>query len=122
MCQMLLSIHPKHVENIFLGTKRFEFRKVRCRSPITKIIIYSTSPIMQVVAEAEVVDIIEDNPSIVWEKTQEFAGISKTFFDDYFNGRDKAIAYQFGKITRYDIPKNLSDYGILNAPQSFVYL
>ncbi len=85
MSQMLLSINPEHVENILLGTKRFEFRKVRCKSEISKIIIYATAPVMQVVAEAEVTGIIEDNPNRVWSITAEYAGISKGVFDIYFS-------------------------------------
>lgn len=122
MSQMLLSINPEHVENILLGTKKFEFRKVRCKADISKIIIYATSPIMQVVAEAEVLGIIEDDPTAVWDLTAEFAGISKRFFDQYYQGREKAVAYRLGKVKKYTRPKALSDYGINFAPQSFVYV
>lgn len=52
MCKILLSINPNHVENIFNGTKKYEFRKVECKKPVDKIIIYSTSPIKKVVGEA----------------------------------------------------------------------
>ncbi|MDO9566552.1 MAG: hypothetical protein Q7J15_07420 [Candidatus Desulfaltia sp.] len=122
MCQMLLSINPEHVKNILLGTKRVEYRKVRCKSEVDKIIIYATAPVMQVVAEAEVIGIIEDNPNTVWSITAEYAGISKVFFDNYFAGKDKAVAYRLGKVEKYSQPKTLSDYGINFAPQSFVYV
>jgi len=122
MCQMLLSIYPEHVTNICRGTKRFEFRKVRCKANVTKMIIYATSPIMQVVAEAEIIDVIEDEPAIVWETTSKYAGISKKCFDNYFEGKNKAIAYQIGEVIQYSVPRDLLDYGIHNAPQSFVYI
>jgi len=122
MSQMLLSINPEHVENILLGTKRFEFRKVRCKSEVSKIIIYATAPVMQVVAEVEVTGIIEDNPNRVWSITAEYAGISKGFFDIYFSGKNKAVAYCLGKVERYSQPKTLSEYGVNFAPQSFVYV
>ena len=122
MSQMLLSINPEHVENILLGKKKFEFRKVRCKSDVKTIIIYATSPIMQVVAEAEIIGIIEDDPNSVWTLTSEFAGISRGFYDRYFAGKSKAVAYCLGDVERYLIPKNLSDYGISFAPQSFVYV
>ena len=51
MCKLLMSINPEHVNNILSGAKRFEFRKTRCKEDIDSIIIYSTSPIMKVVAE-----------------------------------------------------------------------
>ena len=122
MSQMLLSINPEHVENILIGKKKFEFRKMRCKSDVKTIIIYATSPVMQVVAEAEVIGIIEDDPNSVWRLTSEYAGISKGFFDRYFEGKNKAVAYRLGKVERYAEPKTLSDYGINFAPQSFVYV
>lgn len=122
MCQMLLSINPEHVENILLGTKLFEFRKVRCKSEVDKIIIYSTSPIMRVVAEAELTEIIEDNVDAVWQITQEFAGISREFYEKYYSGKERAVAYKLGNVKKYKKPRKLSDYGLNFAPQSFVYL
>lgn len=74
------------------------------------------------VAEAEVLGIIEDNPDSVWDLTFEYAGISKSFFDRYFEGKEKAVVYHLGKTTQYSRPKTLSDYGINFAPQSFVYV
>ena len=42
---MLISINPQHVENIFNGTKKYEYRKIRCKQDVDKIIIYSTYPL-----------------------------------------------------------------------------
>lgn len=122
MCKMLLSINPEHVENIFSGAKKFEFRKVRCRSEVDRIVIYSTSPVMKIVGEAEVLNVIEGLPAEVWEQTEEYAGIKKTFFDQYYEGKNKAVAYHLGIIKQYQRPLNLSDFGVRSAPQSFVYL
>lgn len=122
MCQMLLSINPEHVENILAGEKKYEFRKVRCKADVDTIIIYATSPVMQVVAEAEVIGVIEDKPDSVWGQTARYAGISKGFFDSYYEGKEKAVAYHLGKVTRYAKPKLLSDFGLSFAPQSFVYI
>lgn len=123
MCQILLSIKPEYVEKIFEGTKRFEFRKVRFkRNDVTKIIIYSTSPVMKVVGEAEIIEIIENTPSLLWEQTKEYAGVDKKFFDKYYEGRKRAVAYKLGKVKKYSKPFQLEDLGIKKAPQSFMYL
>ena len=119
---MLLSINPEHVKNILSGVKRYEFRKVRCRSDVDKMIIYSTSPVMAVVGEAEIVSVIEDHPERVWELTADYSGIDKGFFDEYYREKEKAIAYKLGKINKYLKPLKLSDFGISFAPQSFVYI
>lgn len=122
MCQMLLSINPQHVENILCGKKKYEFRKVKCRSAVDTILIYATSPIMKIVAEAEVLEVLEDNPEKIWHTTSGYAGISKQFYDSYYKGKKRAVAYRLGEVKKYKYPKSLSDYGIKTAPQSFVYV
>lgn len=119
---MLLSVNPEHVDNILSGVKQFEFRKVRCKRDVDSILIYATSPVMLVVGEVEVLEVIEDAPESVWKLTSEFAGVSKSFFDQYYNKNDKAIAYRLGKVEKYLTPLQLSDLGISFAPQSFVYV
>ena len=47
---------------------------------------------------------------------------SKGFFDEYYNGRDKAVAYELDNVTRYGVPKALSDFGLRCPPQSFSYV
>ena len=68
MCAILLSINPNHVENIMNGTKRYEYRKVACKRHVDKILIYSTNPIMRVVGEADVEDVLIDNPEDTTDK------------------------------------------------------
>lgn len=122
MCKLLMSINPEHVENILSGEKKYEFRKRKCKERIDSIVIYSTAPVMKVVAEVEVKDIIEGTPQTVWKKTSNAAGINKQFFDKYFLGKDIAIAYVLGYVTQFDSPRSLSDYGVKAAPQSYVYI
>ena len=122
MYTILLPIHPDHVKNIFNGTKRYEFRKRICKKPVDRILIYSTSPVMKVTGEAEIEDILVDTPEIIWERTKEKAGIDKRFFDRYYAGRNQAVAYKLKNITEYEMPKELKDYGISRAPQSFQYI
>lgn len=122
MCRILLSINPQYVESIMSGTKRYEFRKVKCKEKVDKIIIYSTYPVMKVVGEAEVLDVLVNSPEEVWKKTSSFSGITKEFFDSYFSGHQKAVAYKLGKVKKYKKPVNLLDFGIKAAPQSFVYI
>ncbi|MDD2245320.1 MAG: hypothetical protein PHR13_12030 [Dysgonamonadaceae bacterium] len=122
MCKMLLSVNPEHVDNILSGVKQFEFRKVRCKRDVESILIYATSPVMLVVGEAEVREVIEGAPESVWKLTTDFAGVSKPFFDRYYKNKKKAIAYRLGKVERYLQPLPLSAFGISFAPQSFVYV
>lgn len=119
---MLLSINPEHVANILNGEKKYEFRKVRCKEKVDKIIIYSTAPVMRVVGEVDVLDIYEEEPGTLWDITAEHSGISKDFFDEYYKGKKRAVAFKLGKVKKHKTPFTLADFGLNFAPQSFVYL
>ena len=122
MCRMLLSINPEHVNNILQGNKRVEFRKVKNKIDVEQIVIYSTAPVMQVVAEATVEEVIIGDVLEVWRLTKAFAGITYDYYREYYRGKDTAIAYKLCNVTPYSKPRSLSDFGILHPPQSFQYL
>lgn len=122
MCMMLLSINPVHVENILNGTKHYEFRKRACKRHVDKILIYSTTPVMKVVGEAEIEDVLVDKPEAIWEKTKKKSGIDKAFFDQYYEKRNQAVAYKLKNVVKYDRPKELKEYGVACAPQAFQYV
>ena len=120
--KILISINPKHVENIINGSKKFEYRKVAAKQDISSIVIYETTPVKRIVAEAEIIDVLILSPDELWKQTKQSSGISKEFFDEYFKGKKIAYAYKLGKVKVYETPKTLLDYGVKNAPQSFIYL
>ena len=93
MCQMLLLINPEYVASILTGKKTYEYRKFRCREDVDKIIIYATASQKQVVGEAEIADIVEDDLLTVWHQTKEYLGITYKFFRQYYKGKKKAVAY-----------------------------
>ena len=59
MAKVLMSINPTHAEKILSGTKKYEFRKTRCKLPIDTIVIYATAPIMKVLGEVKVKSVID---------------------------------------------------------------
>jgi len=121
--KVLLSIKPEFAFKIFDGTKKFEFRKsIFKRKDISRVIVYASSPVKQVIGEFEIEDILYDNTEIVWDITKRASGITKQFYDEYFANRDKAFAIQVGVTKRYNSPKALSDYDLDYAPQSFAYV
>lgn len=122
MAKILMSIHPEHVEKILLGLKKYEYRKAKCKQQIDAIVIYSTYPVMKVVGEVSVNEVLEDIPKALWDKTKDGAGINYSFFKSYYNGCNKAIAYSLGDVVKYEHSKNIIDFGIKAAPQSFVYI
>ena len=122
MTTILLSIKPQFVEKILSGEKCFEFRKYIPNKTVNKILIYSSYPVCAVVGEAEVLDTISAKPKLLWDMTKNQSGVDLEFFFKYFANKDKACAYKLGKITKYPIAKQLSDFGVKCAPQSFVYI
>ena len=120
--KIIISINPEHVENIINGTKKYEYRTKAAKQDISSIIIYETVPVKKIVAEAEIIEVLELSPEDLWNETKEFSGISKDFYDDYFKNRNVAYAYKLGKIKVYREPKSLLDFGVKYAPQSFVYV
>lgn len=122
MCRMLLSINPEYVQSILNGTKIYEYRKFRCREDVDRIVIYATNPWKQVVAEAEIDGIVEDDVLNVWHKTKEYSGVTYKFYRKYYKGKKKAIAYRLKNIVEYDEPLSLQDFGVLSAPQSYQYI
>ena len=62
------------------------------------------------------------NPKDLWNETKTQAGISKEFFDNYFQNRKVAYAYRLGKVKVYKESKALEEFGLRCAPQSFAYV
>ena len=122
MKKIILSINPEHVKNIINGTKKFEYRTKVAKSNVKKIIIYETTPIKKVVAEVEMVEVLMMKPDDLWDETKEQSGITKSFFDSYFENRNVAYAYRLGKVKVYKEPKKLEEFGLKCAPRSFAYV
>ena len=122
MEKLLLSINPEHVANILTGCKTYEFRRKGAKHKVQSMLIYETAPRKKVVAEVEVLELLEDSPENLWERTRDGAGISREFYDAYFVGRKVAYAYKLGKVHAFAVPKELSDYGVKAAPQSYMYV
>lgn len=121
--RVLLSIKPEYAFKIFEGSKKYEFRKIIFkRKDIEKVIVYASSPVQKVIGEFEIADILCEETELLWQMTQQYSGISKEFYDQYFENRDRAFAIQVGSVKEYVHPKTLSDFDIDFAPQSFAYL
>lgn len=122
MNAILLPIRPVYVQKIISGEKKYEYRRRICRRKIDIIYIYATHPVKKVVAEVEVLGTVEGGRDEVWKQTERFSGIEKSFFDEYFSGMDKAGAYCLGKVTVYETAKNLEEFDLGRAPQSYAYV
>lgn len=121
MSTILLSIKPEYANKIMEGTKKYEFRKHLAQSNVQKIIIYSTAPEKKIIGEVEVLGTLSMKKTPLWEKTKSAAGISRKKYREYFDGCIIAHAYLLGQAVKYEVSKELIDFGIDFPPQSFVY-
>lgn len=119
---IILPINPQFVELIFAGEKRYEYRKKLCKKDINKLYIYSTSPQSAIVGEVEVREKINKEKEELWRESCGGSGITKPFYDEYFEKQDNSCAYLLGNVKKYDKPIELRRIGINYVPQSFLYV
>lgn len=118
----MLSIKPEYVRRILAGEKTYEFRRrIFTRQDVDTIIIYTTSPVCRILAEAHITRILQDTSQGLWDRTHRHGGISRDKFMRYFQDRDTAYAIQLGELARFATPRTLADYHVKTAPQSFIY-
>jgi predicted transcriptional regulator len=120
--KVVLSIKPEFANKIFDGTKKFEFRKAIFKNEnIKTVIVYSSSPVQQVIGEFEIERIINHDIDTLWGLTHQESGITEDYFYKYFADRLEGFAIQIKKTKKYRIPKCLrSDFNLF-PPQSFAY-
>jgi len=122
--KVLLSIKPEYANKIFSGEKKFEFRKrVFKNLEVQTVVVYSTMPVGKIIGEFSIKNIHQDSPSIIWQKTKNFSGIDEIFFNEYYDGRDTAVAIEVHNPILYKEPINPKEkFTNFTAPQSFMYL
>lgn len=122
--KVLLSIKPEFAEKIFSGEKKFEFRKIGFKNHLVQtVVVYATMPIGKIIGEFRIKQIHKDAPEQIWEKTKKYSGIDKTFFNEYYSGKNYAIAIEVDNPILYKRPINPKDeFENFVAPQSFKYL
>ena len=122
MSIILMSIKPEYVDKIFSGEKKYEYRKRLCKEKIDTIIVYSSSPIQKVVGELKIKQVLYDKKNVIWNKTNKYGGITKIKFDNYYENCGYVVAYEIEKAILYDKQKDLKDFNVRTAPQSYVYI
>lgn len=88
------------------------------------IIVYVTKPIGKVIGEFEIAEILEDNPTSIWERTKNHFGINKKDYEEYFGDKQRGFAISIKNTIPYQTPLKLKELNskIKCAPQSFMYM
>ncbi|RXZ36090.1 ASCH domain-containing protein [Oxalobacteraceae bacterium CAVE-383] len=121
---VLLSIKPKYAELILAGSKRVEFRRSWAAQEVTKIVLYSSSPIQKIVGIVEVEDVVTASATTLWKTCVERGGgLTREELRSYFSGKSQGFGLLLGNVLEFansiepsEIIKNFV------PPQSFRYL
>jgi len=123
---LLISIKPRYADMIFDGTKTVELRRQAPKMAAgDQMIIYVSSPRMELAGSAKITGIQSDTPQKMWRKISQISGITKAEFDKYFEGATQAVAIEIEEAQKFLKPLALEDlkkkHGI-QPPQSFRYV
>lgn len=121
---VLLSIKPEFAKAIFDGVKKFEFRKAIFKNRnVDKVYVYASAPVSQVIGYFTIDKILESHPEDLWEETKHSSGIKKNYYDEYFEGRERAYAIRVHQTQLFETPVTLQErFKISHPPQSFRYV
>ena len=121
-CAVIFVIQPIFADKIFVFEKKYEFRKVKCRRNAWRAFIYESRSARCLVGEFEISNVYEGSLQEIWNLTKNYSGVSLSFYESYYKSANKAIAYEIRNPIRYIKPIPLKDIGLLNIPQSFMYI
>lgn len=103
MNDAIISIKPKHVENILTGLKTVELRTRAFNLPEgSKLWIYTTLPVGKVKLTTEIDFVDTDTPEVIWKKYYKQICISKDDFDAYTADRRVVSAIGLKSVTPLD--------------------
>ena len=120
--KIIMSIKTEYADKIFDGIKLYELRKKPLKENVDTIIVYSSGKVKKVIGEFKIEKIIKDSPDNIWNLGDDVLGIDKKSFYNYFKHSEYAYAIKVKDVIKYNLPKDLSDFGIKKAPQSFCYI
>ena len=125
---LLMSVHSRFANAILQGRKTVEIRRsFSARWLGHRIALYAGAPISSVVGEAVIEGLVEDIPSIIWNRFGGSMGCTKHEFDSYVGGSDKVFALLLNGVRAYRQPLSLGTARSLTGkrllpPQSYARL
>lgn len=107
---ILISVHPRHVDNMVRGRKTVELR----RRPLKladgcRVWVYCTLPRGSVEVLGIVRTVVAAPPSIIWRDYGGQSGVTKVEFDAYYEGADTAYAIVFSSVEKLDLTFALAE-------------
>lgn len=120
---VLISIYQEYAEAILRGNKVIEFRKAQFPDHVTRVFLYSTSPIKRVIGHFEVEEVIRTTPKNLWSRYGRRGAIGCEDFFRYYGDSEEACGILVKNPVRYSRPLELKELdSSITVPQSFCYL
>ncbi len=128
MKTILMSIRKEHVDDIKAGRKRSELRlRAPAQKPPYRVIVYepkvgggSGKVVLEFVCHLEHLHYNAGHSAL---DVMRRARVSYPFLRNYTHWFTKSFTEMFiGDLVVYDQPRELSEYGVKRAPQSWMYL
>jgi predicted transcriptional regulator len=121
--KVLLSVKPEYAEKIMSGCKKYEYRRnIFKTQKVNIIVVYASNPVKKIIGEFEIEQILSMELNELWNKTANYSGIDKEFYDRYFIGKNIGHAIKIKNPKRYFSYLDLNSFNVKQAPQSFLYL
>lgn len=118
----ILSIKPYYANKILEWEKIYELRKSVFKLRVEKVFIYASAPISKIIWEFQVDKVLYDDIDNLWEETKDYSCVDKTFFNEYFENRDKWYAIKVCNVKKYKKFLRIREDFWMVAPQSFSYV
>ena len=121
--EVLISIYQEYAEAILNGEKVIEFRKSRFPKDVSRVYLYSTSPVQKVIGHFEVKDVLRASPRSLWNQYGKRGSIGYTDYFSYYGDATEACGILVKKAVRYERPFELRELDpSFSVPQSYRYL
>jgi predicted transcriptional regulator len=124
---LLVSVKPVYADLLLSGTKTVELRRVRPNvQPGCRVLLYASSPSMEMVGTARVKAIDVGEAPSIWSSHGPATGVDRSTFDAYFDGAVVAVAITLHDVRRLhrgvplaELRRRIAGF---RPPQSFGYL
>ena len=90
---VIFSLKPEFADLILSGKKTVELRNRTINlTQGTTVWIYATKPTARIVAVAQVVEVVNDHPKLIWQRFQMGICVAQRMFREYTRNKEKASA------------------------------
>ena len=124
---ILISLEPRHAENILSGHKRVELRKRPMNVHIgTTVWFYAKQPVGSIVGKAQVCEVHAAAPASIWRRFGKDSGITKQEFSAYYGDSTQAVVLVLSEPRRFQNAISAAHLrettGAFYPPQFFTWL